>query len=93
MEQPRNVIGAKIRKLRDAKKISQLRLSTLCAQHGFELSRGTLAKIESQIRTVRDVEIFVLASALGVKIEQLFPDNFSSQLRAGKIAAVHTRRT
>lgn len=92
MEQPRNVVGAKIRQLRDAKRISQQRLSVICSLVGYEITRSTLAKIESSIRAVSDIELFVMATALGVSMESLFPDNFAKSLRKGKIPPFHVRR-
>ena len=91
MEQKRNFIGAKIRQLRDTRCISQQRLSVLCSLAGYEITRSTLAKIESQIRAVSEIELFVIAGAMDVKIESLFPPNFAKTLRQGKISPFHIR--
>ena len=48
---------------------------------GCEISRGTLAKIEAQIRTATDIETFVLALVLKVGIDALYPKGFPGQLR------------
>lgn len=40
---------------------------------GWDLSRETLAKIESQIRWVADFELLCLAAALRVEVEALLP--------------------
>lgn len=87
MEQVRhNFVGETIRKLRDARKLTQEMLSARCGVAGFEVSRGTLAKIEAGIRGVVDIELFVLARVLGVKIEELFPPRFASRLKNGEFA-------
>jgi len=87
MEQGRhNVVGTTIRKLRDGKRLSQEMLSARCAVAGYEISRGTLAKIEAGIRRTTDIELFVLARVLGVKIEDLFPPRFVSRLKGGEFA-------
>ena len=48
---------------------------------GFDLTRGTLAKIESRVRAVSDHEIPYLARALGCSIETLFPKGLQSIIR------------
>jgi hypothetical protein len=53
---------------------------------GYEISRGTLAKIEAQIRGISDVELFVVAKTLAVTIPQLFSRDFPSHLRRGDYA-------
>ena len=92
MERNRNFVGLKIRQLRDSKQMSQQRLSVLCSVVGYEIHRSTLAKIEAQIRAVSDIELFVIASALRVKIEAVFPDDFLSTLGKGSISPFHVRR-
>ncbi|MEW6991592.1 helix-turn-helix domain-containing protein [Colwelliaceae bacterium 6441] len=43
-----------------------------CNLIGWNISRGTLAKIESKVRRVTDSEVKLLAMALKVKIERLY---------------------
>jgi len=76
-----NVVGAEIRRLRYSKNLTQDQLAARCCVAGCEMSRGTLAKIEAQIRGVSDTELFVIAKILGVKIESLFPEHFAQKLR------------
>jgi hypothetical protein len=40
---------------------------------GWDLSRGTLSKIEAQLRCVIDSELEILAKALRVEILDLYP--------------------
>jgi len=89
----RNVVGVKIRQLRDSKKMSQEKLSVLCSRAGYELPRSTLAKIESGIRAISDVEVFVIANALKVRIPELFPPGLAKTIRDGKITPFHVRTT
>jgi transcriptional regulator with XRE-family HTH domain len=72
-----------VRRLRNAKAWTQELLAARCEVVGYAISRGTLAKIEAQIRGVSDVELFVLAKALGVTIYDLFPPGFQTRLRRG----------
>jgi transcriptional regulator with XRE-family HTH domain len=52
--------------------MTQEDLSAQCNLLGWSISRGTLAKIESQVRRVTDSEIALLAQALEVEIATLF---------------------
>jgi transcriptional regulator with XRE-family HTH domain len=70
----KNTIGPTIRKLRYARRVplSQEALVAKLQIQGVSLDRSALARIESQERLVRDVEIIALAKALRVPIERLF---------------------
>lgn len=83
MEQtsPRNAVGATIRRLRNERGWTQEVLAAKCEVAGCVLSRGTLAKIEAQIRSATDIEIFAVALVLGVGIPALYPKGFAQQLR------------
>ena len=84
MEQrSKNAVGAEIRRLRDARGWTQEMLDARCAVAGYDISRGTLAKIEAQIRGISDVEMFVVAKALLVTIPDLFPKDFAARLKRG----------
>lgn len=61
-------------------------LSARCGVAGYEISRGTLAKIEAQIRCITDVELFVISEALNVKMDDLFPPRFKTRLKTGDFA-------
>ena len=93
MEQARNVVGAVIRRTRNALGVSQERLTIECARLGFSLARGTLAKIESQIRGVSDIELFVIAAALKVPVADMYPKTLKKDLRQDKIGPFHIRRS
>jgi transcriptional regulator with XRE-family HTH domain len=53
--------------------LSQSDLAARCGVLGWDLSRETLAKIESQIRWVADFELVCLAAALRVDVKELLP--------------------
>jgi hypothetical protein len=40
----------------------------------WDISRGTLAKIESQVRCITDIEVAMLAAALKVEVQTLFSE-------------------
>lgn len=60
-----NVIGERVRKLRESRDMTQAALAAKCNVCGWDVSRVTLAKVEAGIRVVNDAEVVVLASALG----------------------------
>lgn len=69
----KNIVGKKVQEARKKFKppLSQEELSARLESDGWKISRGTLAKIESGIREVTDVEIMLLAKALKVSPETL----------------------
>lgn len=68
-----NVIGPLVRQFRAEAGLSQDQLAAKCGVLGWDISRGTLAKVEAQVRCVTDAELFVLSRALQLTSEQLFP--------------------
>ena len=73
MPNRQNIVGPQIRKIRCQQEITQDMLAARCARFGWDISRGTLSKIEAQLRCVTDLELTILAKALRVKIDVLIP--------------------
>jgi transcriptional regulator with XRE-family HTH domain len=72
-----NLAGGRVRKLRTAEGLSQEQLAARCQTAGWDVSRGTLAKIEAGVRRLNDAEVVILAKALRVPVADLldgFPD-------------------
>jgi len=67
-----NIVGEKVRKHRESFGWTQEQFATKCNLIGWSISRSTVAKIESKVRRVTDIETLLLSKALKVKIEQLF---------------------
>ena len=67
-----NVIGPQVRHLREQNNMTQEELTAQCNLLGWNISRGTLAKIESRIRRVTDSEVALMAEALKVEISDLY---------------------
>ena len=86
MEQstPSNLVGHNIRKLRVAREWTQEILAARCNLGGCDITRGTLAKIEAEIRGINDRELITIASVLGVAVEELFPKGVLDRLRYRK---------
>ncbi len=68
-----NVIGPQLRRIRYQQGLTQPALSRKCQLIGWDISRESLAKIESRLRGVSDIEILQLARALRVHFSVLFP--------------------
>ena len=71
MKKPRNIVGPVVRELREKQGLTQPELAAKLNLAGWDVSRETLAKIESQIRWVADFEILKLAEAIGVEGPEL----------------------
>lgn len=72
-----NIIGPQLRKSRVKAGMTQDMLAARCGVLGWDLSRGTLAKIEARVRCVSDAELWLLAEAVGCELEALYPDRRS----------------
>ena len=71
---PRNVAGPQVRRLRSQQGITQQAFAERCQRMGWDLSRDTLAKVESQMRWLADFELVFLAEALAVPLDLLLPE-------------------
>lgn len=68
-----NIVGPQVRKLRSAKGWSQEELAVHLQKAGWDIARGTLAKVEARVRCVSDKELRTLARVLKVRLEDLYP--------------------
>ncbi len=80
-EKPSNLVGGTIRKLRVGRQWTQEILTARCNLAGCDISRGTLAKIEAEIRGINDRELITIAYVFGVEVEALFSDGFVARLK------------
>jgi len=67
-----NIVGENVKKIREKNGWTQEQLAAKCHLLEWNISRGTLAKIESNVRGVSDNEVKLLSKVLNVKIEELF---------------------
>lgn len=70
---PANVVGFQIQKARYQLGLTQEQFAARCQMAGLDISRGTLAQIESRVRYITDEELFIIASTLNTSLEDLFP--------------------
>ena len=73
-----NIVGPQVRKLRSAQGWSQEDLTVRLQKAGWDIARGTLAKIEARVRCVSDAELQRLASALKARLDDLYPPGGAS---------------
>ncbi len=73
MEQERmNLVGPQVRKYRQKQGFTQDDLVARCNLLEWNISRSTLAKIESKVRRVTDKEVALLAKALKINVSELY---------------------
>jgi transcriptional regulator with XRE-family HTH domain len=68
---PKNLVGPNVRRLRDARGLSQEKLAAKCQLIGWDISREGIAKIEGRVRHVDDFEMVYLCRVFSVKAEAL----------------------
>jgi transcriptional regulator with XRE-family HTH domain len=67
----RNIVGAKVVQVREAKRMKQKELVALLQSKGMDISDTSMSRLEGQNRLVQDFEVPILADALGVSVEWL----------------------
>lgn len=71
----KNIVGKNIEKLRKEKGIKQKDFIAKIQTFGCDINPTSYSKLEGQVRSATDKEIFVIAKILGVKMEALFEEN------------------
>lgn len=69
-----NMVGKNIERLRKAKGIKQKDFIARIQVMGCDINPTSYSKLEGQVRSATDREIFVIAKILGVSMEELFSD-------------------
>jgi transcriptional regulator with XRE-family HTH domain len=69
-----NIIGKNVKAIREQKGWTQEDLVTKCNLIHWEISRSTIAKIESNVRRVTDIDVQKLALAFDVDESVLFEE-------------------
>ena len=67
-----NIIGKNIKRIREKKLWTQEVLVAKCQVAQWEITRSTLAKIESNVRRVTDLEVKRFSQILEVSYDELF---------------------
>ena len=71
-----NVVGPLLRKYRLEAGLTQKELAARCRELRMNLTRSTLAKIESQVRFIKACELFIIAKILKEPLERFYPVDF-----------------
>lgn len=71
----KNLIGANLKRLRIERNMSQRELSVKLELLGVYVCRGSVSRIEDYSRTVTDIELYAIASVLGVTPDCLYQSN------------------
>lgn len=82
-----NVCGPQVSRFRSGLGWSQPQLAAKCQRAGWDVSRDIIARIELENRWVGDFELAILASVLGVSVEELLPDRIRKVLRVQRRGA------
>jgi len=69
----KNIVGSRVRELRNRVGWSQEMLAAKCQMAGWDISRSIVAAIEGRVRWVGDFELVTLASIFRVSPSELFP--------------------
>jgi transcriptional regulator with XRE-family HTH domain len=69
-----NMVGHNIERLRKARGIKQKDFIAQIQVMGCDMNPTSFSKLEGQIRSATDREIYVIAKLLHVQIEELFAD-------------------
>lgn len=67
-----NMVGRNIERLRKEKGIKQKDFIAKIQVMGCDINPTSYSKLEGQLRTATDKEIFIISKILGVKMEELF---------------------
>jgi transcriptional regulator with XRE-family HTH domain len=71
MNADQNMVGPQLRRLREKSGLTQAEMAARLQREGWDISRETLAKVESQVRCVTDHELVRFADALEVEPSEL----------------------
>ncbi len=67
-----NIVGRNIERLRKERGIKQKDFIAKIQTMGCDMNPTSYSKLEGQVRSATDREIFVIAKILGVNMEELF---------------------
>ena len=74
-------MGPQVRKLRRQRGWTQGDLAVKLQLLGWDTSRESVTTLENQHRRVPDLELFILARVLGVKMDDLIPRHVRGRLK------------
>ena len=69
-----NIVGKNIERMRKERGIKQKDFIAKIQTMGWDMNPTSYSKLEGQVRSATDKEIFVIAKILNVKMEDLFSE-------------------
>lgn len=69
-----NIIGKRVETLRKQRKMQQKDFITQLQLAGLDINPTSYSKLEGQIRSATDKEVFYIAKVLGVPMEELYAE-------------------
>ena len=69
-----NIVGKNIEKLRKEKGIKQKDFIAQMQTMGCDINPTSYSKLEGQLRSATDIEIYVISKILGLPMEELFSE-------------------
>jgi len=69
-----NIIGKNIERLRKEKGIKQKDFIAKIQIMGCDMNPTSYSKLEGQVRSATDKEVFVISKILGIRMEELFDE-------------------
>ncbi len=70
-----NLVGKNIERIRKERHIKQKDFIAKMQVHGCDINPTSYSKLEGQVRSATDKEIYIIAQILNVKMEELFEGN------------------
>lgn len=67
-----NIVGKQVKKFRKERGLSQKLISEKLETLAIYICRGSISRIEKQVRTVSDIELYGLSKILNKPIESFF---------------------
>ena len=71
----KNIVGKNIERIRKDRGIKQKDFIAQMQIMGYDINPTSYSKLEGQLRSASDKEIFVIAKILEVNMEELFKEN------------------
>ena len=73
-----NMVGRNIEKLRKDRGIKQKDFIAKMQVMGCDINPTSYSKLEGQLRSATDIEIYVVSKILGIKMEELFDEEIEN---------------
>jgi len=70
----KNLVGKNIERIRKEKGISQKDFIAQIQIMGYNINPSSYSKLEGQVRSATDKEIYVIAKIFGIPMEELFEE-------------------